>query len=91
MGEFSKRTVLTILAIVIFVHFGTPLLADLFYELYHLTGIEGFYAVYGPLRYVTAQFMFWNHRWLVTLLTAILLIGLVWLWKKWRSARVQRA
>jgi hypothetical protein len=91
MGEFSKRTILIVLATAAFVHFGTPLLADLFFELYHLTGIEGLYSIYGPLRYVSAQFMFWNNRWLVTLLTALLLFGLIWLWKKWRSTRARPA
>ncbi|MEP2990202.1 MAG: hypothetical protein ABJN65_14570 [Parasphingorhabdus sp.] len=91
MEEFSKRTILIVLAIVAFVHFGTPLLADLFFELYHLTGIEVLYSIYGPLRYVTAQYMFWDNRWLVTLLTATLLLGLSWLWKRWRSSRAQPA
>ena len=82
--------ILIVITIAAFVHFGTPLLADMFFELYHLTGIEALYSIYGPLRYVTAQYMFWDNRWLVTLLTAILLLGLVWLWKRWRSSRGQR-
>ncbi|GAB5487158.1 MAG: hypothetical protein Pars2KO_07280 [Parasphingorhabdus sp.] len=89
MGELSKRSILIVLAITAFVHFGTPLLADLFFELYHLTGIESFYSIYSPLRYITAQYMFWDNRWLVTLLMAMLLFGLAWIWKKWRLSRVQ--
>ena len=91
MGHLSKRTILILLAIVAFVHFGTPLLADLFFELYHLTGIDTLYSVYGALRYITAQFMFWDGRWLLSLLFAIVLFSLVWIWKKWRLNRSNAA
>jgi hypothetical protein len=66
-------------ALVAFVHLGTPLIADLFFELYHLLKFEFLYSVYGVLRYLTAQFMFWGNRWIGTLAVALLGLAILWL------------
>jgi len=90
MGRISNRSWIILAALVAFVHFGTPLLAELFFELYHLMKFELLYSVYGLLRYLTAQFMFWSNRWIVTLLAA--LIGLVILWfRQHRRAKAEAA
>ena len=87
MWPFSTRSLLILLVILAFIHFGTPLLADLFFELYHLFKVEAFYSVYSALRYGTAQYMFWPYRWVVTLLVALLCLSFLWLRQKRRDAK----
>ena len=74
MGKLSTKGLVILLVTLLFVHFGTPLLADLFFELYHLTKIDFLYSAYGVVRYATAQFMFSANRWVITLIVG--LIGL---------------
>ena len=91
MWPFSTRSLLILLAILAFVHFGLPLLADLFFELYHLVNIDALYSVYGALRFGTAQYMFWPYRWVVTLAVALFCIALLWLRQKMRDAKAAAA
>ena len=48
------------------VHFLTPMIAELFYEAYHLFLWEPLYTAYGAARYLSSQFMFWPGRWMVS-------------------------
>lgn len=67
-----------------FVHAGTPWIAEAFYELYHLTKIEAVYPLYGVARYLSAYFMLWQERWIVTLLVMIAGISLI-AWRQFRN------
>ena len=87
MGPFSARSLIILAVIVAFVHFGTPLIADLFFELYHLLKLDFLYSTYGVLRYATAQFMFSPNRWIVTLFVALLGLAFLWLLQKWRAKK----
>ncbi|QJB68827.1 hypothetical protein [Parasphingorhabdus halotolerans] len=78
-------------AIVAFIHFGTPLIADLFFELYHLSKLEFLYSAYGVLRYLTAQFMFSPNRWMVTFLVGLFGLAILWLLQKRRARKEAKA
>lgn len=87
MGSLSIRSLLLLIGVVAFVHFGTPLLADLFFELYHLLKIEALYSIYGALRFATAQYMFWENRWMVTALVGLIGLAILWYRKKRHAAK----
>jgi len=87
MWPYSTRSLLILIALLAFVHFGTPLLADLFFEIYHLFKIETFYSIYGALRFATAQYMFWPFRWIVTLIVAALALTFLWFRQKRRATK----
>ncbi len=67
------------LMIALVVHFFTPLLAMLIYELYHILKVEFIYTLYAGLRYASAMFMLWEYRWIVSFLSGVfVLLIVVW-------------
>jgi ABC-type antimicrobial peptide transport system permease subunit len=84
---FAKSLVLAIL-VGLAVHYLTPAAATLVYELYHLVKVEMIYTVYGALRFLSAHFMLWDQRWIVSVAVGIA-VGIVGaaivLWRSYRT------
>ena len=60
-------------------HSGTPLIAEFFFELYHMTGFEWTYSAYGATRFLTSYYMVWPNRGLVVVAVALVIfIFLLW-------------
>jgi len=91
MWPYSTRSLLILIVLLLFVGFGTPLIADLFFELYHLTKIDALYSAYGPLRFVTAQYMFSGYRWIVTAFVGVLALAFLWFRQKRRISKAASA
>ena len=71
------------------VHYLTPHAATLMYELYHLVKFEAIYTVYGAMRFLSANFMFWEGRTSVSV--AIALAGcIIVLWRAFREHQMEQ-
>jgi len=70
----------TALVVGLAVYFLTPLVAEFFYEAYHLTLWDPLYTAYSAARYLTAQFMLWPGRCAVSL-AITLMVGLIMIFR----------
>ena len=70
-------------AFLIWFYVGLPGLAALFFEAYHLTGVESLYSIYGVLRFLTGHIVIWPHRLLTTIILGLFLFAILF----WRARR----
>jgi hypothetical protein len=82
----SKRRWIIALIVALYLYFGLPATADIFYELYHLTHIDPIYWGYGGFKAAGYYFGIYEHRLLVCLLVAAAIILLPTIIKKLRGA-----
>lgn len=71
----SPRRWLIAIAAASYLYFLLPATAVLFYELYHLTGIEIIYWAYSAFKFTAYYFGIWSYR----ELTCLLVVALVFL------------
>jgi hypothetical protein len=90
-GYLMKKDITTCLVLSVVlalaVHYLTPAAATLVYELYHLLKVEMIYTLYGALRYLSAHFMLWDERWIVSVSVG-LVGGVCVLWRSYRCHHV---
>lgn len=82
----SRRSVIWGAVIALWLYFLLPATAVLFYELYHLTGIEFVYWGYSAFKAGGYYFGIWPYKLLVCLLVGMAVPGIPYLLRKLRSA-----
>ena len=70
----SRRIWIIAIAVALYLYFLLPTTAVLFYELYHLTGIDPVYWIYGAFKAAGYYFGIWPYQWLACLMVAALIV-----------------
>jgi hypothetical protein len=78
----SKKRVLVALAVAAYLYFLLPATATLFYELYHLTGVDAVYWGYSLFKAGGYYFSVWPYQLPVCLAVAAVIICLPLLWRR---------
>lgn len=84
--SISSKSLITALAVALYLYFLLPATAVMFYELYHLTGIGPVYWGYSIFKAAGYYLGVYEHRLVLCLLVALIIILLSALLKKLRKA-----
>ncbi len=84
MQTFKRRWVIAI-GVALYLYFLLPATAQIFYELYHLTKIGPIYWGYSGFKAAGYYLSVYEHRFLVCLLVAVVIIIVPTLIKKFRG------
>lgn len=83
MRKYIAMCLLVSVTLSLIIYYLTPMAATLVYELYHLVKIEAIYSVYGAMRYLSATFMLWDGRAIVSIVLGLAGGGFL-LWRGYR-------
>ena len=70
----SKRLWIGAIAVALYLYLLLPATAVMFYELYHLTGIETVYWGYSAFKFAGYYFGTWPHQLLACVLVALVIV-----------------
>lgn len=82
----SKRGMIWGLALALWLYFLLPATAVMFYELYHLTGVDAIYWGYSAFKAAGYYFGIWPYKLLVCALAGLAVPGIPFLVRGLRSA-----
>ena len=82
----AKRRWLFAISVALYLYFGLPATAQMFYELYHLTHIDSIYWGYSGFKAAGYYFGIWAYKPLTCVLVAVVILLLPALVTKLRGA-----